>query len=134
MHRWLHPEIWAGFRKWKRRTWRLPKLTAAARLLWFRRAAPALKRWRSSSRILALGPFMYARLLVGHLRVWRVEAAFHRRRRAARLLFPFRRFCVYIDRLRDLFVASVWTFCFHRVRAAYNKCVPLQPTPLRVPP
>ena len=102
MHRWLHPEIWAGFRVWHHRTWPRSLLENARARFFVRFVRPALNRWRSHSRILALGPFLYARLLHVHLRTWRLEAAFLRRAHMCNLLFGFARLRRGVDLERGL--------------------------------
>ena len=100
MHRWLHPELWHGFGRWRQRMWRWPWISAVARKVWFRRAAPVLRQWRSRSRIRALGPFLLARVLIGWVRTWRFEAAFRCKVNAVYIYFPFRKWVACHKRAR----------------------------------
>mmetsp|Transcript_229 Transcript_229/g.681 ORF Transcript_229/g.681 Transcript_229/m.681 type:complete len:2260 (-) Transcript_229:168-6947(-) len=54
LHRWTHPEIWIGVKRWKRRTWKLDRLQyilARARCYHERFA---WRRWRANGRIASL--------------------------------------------------------------------------------
>ena len=119
MHRWLHPDIWAGFRIWRYRTWPRSLLVNARARLYVRFIQPMLNRWRSHSRIQALAPFLRARLFHVHLRRWRLEAAFMRRTHLACLLFSFARMQRGVESARGL---GVYMHALHdrRLRRAFN--------------
>ena len=119
MHRWLHPEIWMGFRIWHHRTQPRAQVEAAWAKMYIRFVSPMFNRWRSHARIESLGPFLYARMLHMKLRAWRLETHFHRKAHLISLLVPFGRLRRRIDFLRglQLYLRSLR----HKgLRAAYN--------------
>ena len=69
MHVWLHNDLWLGFKTWNHSTWPRATIFAMRRRLLTRYVGPCFNRWRSTSRIEALGPFLYARLMLGKVRV-----------------------------------------------------------------
>ena len=74
LHRWLHPGIWRSIEAWKAATLAARERHRAAsftKRLWLRRCRPALRWWRSQSRILAIGrPFLKSRLLFHAMHTW----------------------------------------------------------------
>jgi hypothetical protein len=75
MHVWLHNDLWLGFKTWNHSTWPRATISAMRRRLLTRYVGPCFNRWRSTSRIEALGPFLYARLMLGKFRLWRHTAS-----------------------------------------------------------
>ena len=119
MHRWLHPELWSGFQVWQHRTEPNTMLRHARARLFIRWVMPCLNRWRSHSRILALGPFLYSRLLLVKMRMWRLEVAFQRSAYFAARYFPFRwlRRAIDAQRVLNIFLRSLRR---RSLRFAYN--------------
>ena len=46
MHRWKHPDLWVGWGKWKRRTWRMDLIAMMQRKVELQRLQIGITRWR----------------------------------------------------------------------------------------